>query len=246
MAVLEEKMNAFNRIVTTLLLLILIPIVTIALLAPREAIELVQNGLENLHGLVDSSPSGLQMLIRIVAALLIDVLLVLVLYLDLRRPSPTSVRVQRARGSEAQIALDSVSDRLVYHVDRLSGVLNVVPVVTPHRGGVKILLEIDMAADEDVPACIDEIVEVTRRVVEQDMGLKLKGKPKLNLRTVQRPGSIASAATWDDDLRQASADASREQDQMVSPEDAWAQSYTVESELEDTQTDDQGPIVESE
>jgi hypothetical protein len=171
---------------------------------------------------------------------------VLVLYLELRRPSPTSVRVQRARGSEAQIALDSVSDRLVYHVDRLSGVLNVVPVVTPHRGGVRILLEIDMAADEDVPACIDEVVDVTRRVVEQDMGLKLKGKPKLNLRTIPRPGSIASGATWDDDQRQSSADAGSEPDHLVSPEDAWVQSLNVESELEDTQTDDAGPIVESE
>lgn len=238
-------MTAFNRIVTTLLLLILIPIVTVALLAPREAIELVQNGLENLHGLIDSSPSGLQMLIRIVAALLIDVLLVLVLYLELRRPSPTSVRVQRAQGGEAQIALDSISDRLVYHIDRLSGVLNVVPVVTPHRGGVRILLEIDMAADEDVPACIDEVVEVTRRVVEQDMGLKLKGKPKLNLRTIPRPGSVVSSLTWDDEQRQSSADVGSEPDHLVSAEDARAQSYNVESELEDTQTDDAGPVVES-
>jgi hypothetical protein len=239
-------MTAFNRIVTTLLLLILIPIVTVALLAPREAIEQVQIGLEHLHGLIDSSPSGLQMLIRVVAALLIDVLLVLVLYLELRRPSPTSVRVQRARGSEAQIALDSVSDRLVYHVDRLSGVLNVVPVVTPHRGGVRILLEIDMAADEDVPACIDEVVEVTRRVVEQDMGLKLKGKPKLNLRTIPRPGSVSSGATRDADERQLPTDSVSEPNHQVSSDDAWAQSYNMESELEDTQTDDAGPIVESE
>jgi len=236
-------MIVFNRIVTTLVLLALIPIVTVALIVPREAIELLQNGLEELHTLIDASPSGLQMLIRVLVAVAVDALLVVFLYLELRRPSATSVRVRRAGGSEAKIAIDSVSDRLVYHLDRLPGVLDVEATVTPHRRGVGVLLEIRMAADEDVPACIDEITAITRQVIEQDMGLKLRGKPKLDLRAVDYPGSPSGA--WDDGSWRDQAETDLDSSHLVLIEDQAAEIPATDSDIEDSQADEPEPGVEA-
>lgn len=186
-------MALFNRIVTTLLLLALIPIITVALIAPGEAIQLITDVLNEIESQLDPSPSALAMLVRAVLALVIDGILVFLLYLEVRRPAEAGVRVQQVEGGEAQIAIDSVVSRLGYQIDRLPGVLDVTPTVTPRRRGVEVVLDIEMAADANIPANIEEISAVTRSVIEKDMGLKLKGKPKLNLRTVEYPGLVPTA-----------------------------------------------------
>lgn len=186
-------MALFNRIVTTLLLLALIPIITVALIAPGEAIQLITDVLNEIESQLDPSPSALAMLVRAVLALVIDGILVFLLYLEVRRPAEAGVRVQQVEGGEAQIAVDSVVSRLGYQIDRLPGVLDVTPTVTPRRRGVEVVLDIEMAADANIPANIEEISAVTRSVIEKDMGLKLKGKPKLNLRTVEYPGLVPTA-----------------------------------------------------
>jgi hypothetical protein len=180
-------MAYFNRVVTTLLLLALIPVVTIALIAPREAIQVLIDVLDQIESQFDPSPSALQMLLRVGLALAVDAFLVLLVYLQLRRSPESRVRVWQVEGGEAQIAVDSVVSRLGYQIDRLPGVLDVTPTVTPRRRGVEVVLDIEMAAGSNIPANIEEISAVTRSVIEDDMGLKLKGKPKINLRTVEYP-----------------------------------------------------------
>jgi hypothetical protein len=100
--------------------------------------------------------------------------------------------VRQVKGGEAQIAINSVVGQLEYHLDPLPGVLDVKPNVIAQRGGVGVELEVEMAADANMPANIEEISAIARRVVEEEMGLKLKGKPKLNLRTVPSPRPLTS------------------------------------------------------
>jgi hypothetical protein len=186
-------MAILNRVVTVLVLLALIPIITIGLIAPREAIELLTDLLDKIYEGLDPSPSALQMLIRVGLALLIDAALVFLIYLQVRRPAETGVRIQQVKGGEAQIAVDSVVDRLTHQLDRLPGVLDVEPTVVPRRRGVEVALDVDMSAEGTISANIEEISAVTRRVIEEDMGLKLKGKPKVNLRTVAYREPVRSA-----------------------------------------------------
>ncbi len=187
-------MSTFNRIVVTLLLLALVPIVTIVLIAPLDAIDLLRDGLDEIESQLDPSPSTAQIAIMAGLALLIDLVLIILIYLELRSPKETTVRVQRAEGGEAQIAIDSVVNRVRFQVDRLPGVLEVEPTIVPRRGGVEVILDVEMADDGKLSANIEEISVIARRVVEEEMGLELKGKPKLNLRTVDYPGQVLDAA----------------------------------------------------
>jgi hypothetical protein len=186
-------MNAFNRIVVTLLLLALIPIITVAFIVPQEAIDLVQEGLDRIEGQLGTSVSTQELMIRVGLALLIAVVLIFLLYLELRRRPRHSVPVRQVKGGEAQIAIDSVIAQLEYQLDPLPGVLDVKPDVIPSRGGVEVALEVEMAADANMAANIEELSAIARRVVEEEMGLKLKGKPKLKLRTVPSPRPVTSA-----------------------------------------------------
>jgi hypothetical protein len=180
-------MNQFNRVVVTLLLLALIPIVTAGLIVPHEAIQLLRDGLDQFEHQWDPAASTEQLLIGVGLALLIDVFLVLALYLQVRRPAVHAVPMQQVKGGQAQVAIDSVVDRLEYHIDRLPGVLEVEPKIAARRRGVEVTLEVETAAEVSMPTKIEEISAVARRVIEDEMGLKLKGKPKINLRMVAYP-----------------------------------------------------------
>lgn len=180
-------MTLFNRIVVTLMLLAMIPIITVGLIVPREAIQFLADGLDQIETRLDPSVSGVWLLVRVGLALLVDGLLVVLLYLQVRRPAAYGVPVQQVEGGEARIAVSSIEEQLEYHIDPLPGVLHVKPTVIPRRRGVEVALEIEVVADLNLPANIEDISTVARRVVEHGLGLRLKGKPKLNLRTVPYP-----------------------------------------------------------
>ena len=56
-----------------------------------------------------------------------------------------------------------------------------IPAVKSRGGAVDIRLEIETAPDIDIPMKTDEVVGVTREVIERDMGLKL-GKLDVRMR----------------------------------------------------------------
>ena len=78
--------------------------------------------------------------------------------------------------------------RLKYRVDVLPGVLDVEPRVQPHRGAVEVTLNVEMAASAEMQADAETISDIARRVVEEEMGIKMRGKPRLHIHTVAFPG----------------------------------------------------------
>jgi hypothetical protein len=90
--------------------------------------------------------------------------------------------------------VSSVVNRLKYHIDTLPGVLDVKPKITAYRRGVEVVLDVAITADANMPTKIEEISTVARQVIEDDMGLRLKGKPQLNLRTMAVPESMLPKA----------------------------------------------------
>ena len=136
-------MATFNRILVIVLLLALIPIVTVGLIVPREAVELLLDGLDQLYDQLDESVSVGWLLVRVALALAIDALLVGLLYLQLRRPTEYGVPVKRVKGGDAHITVDSIVAQLEYHLDPLPGVLDIKPTIIPHRRTVEVLLEVE-------------------------------------------------------------------------------------------------------
>jgi len=187
-------MNLFNRVVVTLLLLALLLIVTVVLIVPQEAIQLLRDGLDQAERQLDLTMSARRLLISGVLALFIDGVLVFLLYLQVRRPRVRTVPVKQSKGGQAQVAASSVVSRLKYHIDPLPGVVDVKPKITAHRRGVEVVLDVAITADANMPTKIEEISTVARQVIEDDMGLRLKGKPQLNLRTMAVPESMLPKA----------------------------------------------------
>jgi len=130
-----------------------------------------------------------QKALGVLFALAVDIVLILIIIVEVRRSTPKAIRVEKIAGGEVMISTASIADRLEYETDQLAGVLRVKAKVSAKRRGVLIELDVQTAAEINVPEQADRIVETARAVVEDKMGLKLARPPKVNLRAVPYPAA---------------------------------------------------------
>lgn len=177
-------MNGFNRVVATLLWLALLLALLAAAVAPLASIEWLQANLTELAAWLNAVKQENPVYFVVgqgavgIGALLIFGALIFFEVMTMRR---RGVRIHTAEGGAAELDTVSVARRLQWHLDQLAEVITVVPNVRPRGGSVDVRLEIETAPDIDIPMKTDEVVEVTRDIIEQDMGLRL-GKLDVHIR----------------------------------------------------------------
>lgn len=185
-------MNAMNRALVVVLLLITMVACTIALVAPGWTLyQITWQSDAAMHSLNRLQPY-VRVALGVLCALTLDVILVLLIILEMRRPAAKAIRVEQTGGGEVQISVNSIADRLRYEVDQLPGILRTKAKVSSKRGGVVAELDVETAAGTTVPEQAEQIVETAQQVVEEKMGLKLARPPKVNLRAVPYPAAPKS------------------------------------------------------
>lgn len=179
-------MNVFNRVMMFLLALVLLVLAFILTVWPLTWLWIGQQ----VHGYAESNRLGYTL-----AGVLVMLICGLVLLLEVRRPRRAKyVVVDRVAGGEARILVESISRRLNYEVDLLQDVSEVKSEVVAKGRGLRVNLDMLMSPDVDIPMKTDEVIETARRVIEEQMGLKLSGKPKDAITvTIRHPKQIAPA-----------------------------------------------------
>lgn len=177
-------MNTLNRIVTIVLWVVLMAAIGVAAVAPIATVTWLQSALTQAESWLrtqqELDPDNFligQIAVGVIALIIFGLLLGLEIWSGQRR----GVRIRTAQGGQAELDTISISRRLSWQLDQLAEVISVVPIVKSKGGSVDIKLEIEAAPDIDVPMKTDEVVEVTRDLIEQDMGLKL-GKLDVHMR----------------------------------------------------------------
>ncbi len=187
-------MNVFNRSMMILVILVVFFVLTIGLFVPFESLAVI-------GGVVGSTLRTMNRIrpefllpfraLLILCAVLLDVLLIGLLALEIRGPARHTLRVAKVGGGEVSVTAESLAERIQYHVDQLADVINVQVKVAPRGGGVDLDLNIQTGADVNVPEKAEQVLEVTRQVVEDKMGLKLARKPRINIHAMPYPGVAA-------------------------------------------------------
>ena len=177
-------MNTFNRVVAFVLWVVLLVTVSIAAAAPLSVLQWVQSMLASAEQYVAQQQLGNstnfiigQTAVAIASVLLFGCLAVL----EVLTARPHGVRIRTKQGGTVELDTGSISRRLSWRLDQLAEIVSVVPTVKAKGGAVDIKLEIETAPDIDVPMKTDEVVDVTRDIIEQDMGMKL-GKLDVHMR----------------------------------------------------------------
>jgi uncharacterized alkaline shock family protein YloU len=179
-------MNTFNRVVVVLLLLVTIIVMTIVLVVPRPVIEALQEWLWNLDANLALVSPPILLVMGVALALLVDVICVVLIWLEFRRRRPGAIRVQSVTGGQAELSVDSVARRLERDISRLEGVTFIKPNVWGRRGGVEVELDLETSPEADVPTKTEEVCQVTREAVEDKMGLRLR-KVRVNIKHAPYP-----------------------------------------------------------
>lgn len=169
-------MNIFNKIVVIVLLLALLALCMVVALFPLQALAVVQNsatqaasGLRNM----EANQGWLFVLVRVALAVLSLVIVLPLLWQEVKPRRPRAVKVVTESGSNAAVTTDSVARRLAWHLDQLADVVNVTPVVTGGGKLVNVKLNVQTRPEIDVPMKTDEIVAVAKEVITERMGLQL-------------------------------------------------------------------------
>jgi hypothetical protein len=183
-------MNVFNRLVMVSLLFIVIIVAAVIAIAPEESFNLLTTFFEWLRqGTVNYMGSGDWALFaagRVIVGGVIVLICLILLWLELRRPRKKTIRAQKLAGGEAHIAIDSIAQRLAYNIDQLPDVVKVAPRITGRGRGVDIDLLLETSPDVDVPMKTEEVLQVTREVVAERMGLRL-GKVQVKIKHAPYP-----------------------------------------------------------
>ena len=176
--------NAFNRIVVVVLWLILLAAIGYTTVYPDRALTAVVGSLLMAQEflLLQQQANSMNFLIGQVAAGTVAVLIFgSLLWLELWPHRQRGVRMRTMKGSSVELDTDSIARRLSWHLDQLADVITVLPDVKSRGNAVDIELEVETAPDIDVPMKTDEVVESTRHIIEEDMGLRL-GKLDVRMR----------------------------------------------------------------
>jgi hypothetical protein len=183
-------MNVINRLIVILLVLVIIILVAVIVIAPKATFDLSGQALDTAGRYTElwSGPQYWPIFAsgRVIFGLALILVCVVILWLELRRPRKKTIRVQKVAGGEAHIAVDSIAQRLSYNIDQLPDVVKVSPRITGRSRGVDVDLVLETTPDVDVPMKTEEVLQVTREVVEDRMGLKL-GKVQVKIKHAPYP-----------------------------------------------------------
>jgi len=177
-------MNFVNRAIVSILSLALLVVSAVAVLVPQKLLVALANLFGRLHTATTppevTSPVGL-LAARIAIGGAVILLSAFVLWLELRRPRLKTIRVQKLVGGEAAITVESISRRLAHSVDELPDVISASPRISNGLRGVDIDLLLETAPDIDIRMKTEEVLQVTKEVIVERMGLSL-GKVQVKIK----------------------------------------------------------------
>jgi len=182
--------NTFNRIVMILLILAVFLVVTIGLFVPAESLIVVRGVADNTLSTMNRVRPEFVVPFRallILCAVFIDALLIGLLLLQVRGPAKHAIRVQRVEGGLVSVTAESLVEQLQYHIDQLADVISVKARVAPRSGGVDVEVRLETGAGANVPEKAEQVLVITRQVVEDKLGLKLAGKPRVSIHAMPTP-----------------------------------------------------------
>jgi hypothetical protein len=192
-------MNLFNRIVTILVIVVLMLAIPLTLIFPeqaqgilRTAADVIQANVDWLNSLTTTGQLGVRLMLAGVAFVVFCIGIVF-LVLEVIRLRRRSVRL---KDGSAEVVMDGVAEHLSYYVDLLPDVIRVQPAVQSTGKSVEATIFVDTAPGINVPEKSQQIKETATDVLENQLGLQIKGGVKVIVRPVPYPkGTVPPMGT---------------------------------------------------
>jgi len=183
-------MNLLNRILIILVILAVMVLVPFVLIFPEQAHRALEYMagvvLANLDWLYSLTP-GAQLGVRLGLAavgMLVFCIGLLLLVLEVIRIRRSTVKLKDGSG---ELLMNGVAGHLAYHIDLLPEVLRVKPDVKSAGKSVRASLYVETSPGVSVIEKSGEIRQTARQVLEEQLGLQVKGDIKVAIKPVPYP-----------------------------------------------------------
>jgi hypothetical protein len=107
--------------------------------------------------------------------------------------------------------MEGLGGHLAYHIDLLPNVLRVRPDVQSKGKSVRVALYVETGPDVSVPEKSAEIREAARKVIEEQLGLEIRGEIKVVIKPLSYPRTARGGRQMESRQPVASPAASREE-----------------------------------
>lgn len=183
-------MNTVNRTVMVLLLFLAMVGITVLCIFPHPILSGVGQWFivwgEQLGGLNE----WVRLLGGIVLAIILDAVLALLIFFEVRPQRKHFIRVQQVSGGMVTINDASIVQQLKYRLDPLSGVIGVQPDIRARGNKVQAVVRVEVTAGANVPELATTLVDKVQAVLTSDLGLQSYGKPEVRIKVAPAPGGV--------------------------------------------------------
>ena len=190
--IIHTIMNFINRLISFTLFLVAFLALIVLAVTPFEALAWLQTQIGHLsqwaHHYQISNPLFFN-LGRVALATIAILVIIPLMIAELPRKKSEPAVTMRTEHGEIRVTAESIAKRLAWHLDQLADVITVNPLVQPKGDTVNVKLDVETSPEIDLPMKTEEIMLVTKEIIEQDMGLKL-GKLNVNLRHAAYPAEM--------------------------------------------------------
>jgi hypothetical protein len=190
-------MNAFNRIFVIVTLVVLLILGAATLISPAFVLNTAQSIADSFRSGFFAAYSDVgRFITRFILAILWVAFIGALLWLQLRRPSSPTIEVARYTGGSAiRISTAAVAEKVQEEVNALDGVIDTKVQATGRNKAVQIKLTVSATRGIDLVSKAEEIAQVTRYVVQDELGLRLTGKPEVAIQPKQGKASHTKTPT---------------------------------------------------
>lgn len=119
--------------------------------------------------------------------LVVAVFAILLLYLELMPSGKMRMHLKSIQGADVLMSSDAITTQLQYALDPLPGVIRATPKVFKGKGdAVDVMVDMTTSSDVEVKRKTDEVMDVTRTVLEGGLGLRV-GKVQIKIEQMKPP-----------------------------------------------------------
>lgn len=228
-------MNTFNRIIMVLAIILALAVVVFIMMRPLQAVDLARVGLDRFEqALFDAQ----FFYIFLAASGGIALILLILLWLELRRRRQDFVQVDIEGGGRAKLSIASVAQNLEYRIAELPGVSNVIPRIKSRGKDLDVIIDLETDPPVNIPTLSAKIVDLCRNILEDQLGVKIHNKVQVNVQHEPYPrGAMPAEKPREKANTEVPAPEEKAQKEAEPPEPAPTSMEQEEEESTDEETE---------
>ncbi|MGC9469197.1 MAG: alkaline shock response membrane anchor protein AmaP [Anaerolineae bacterium] len=186
-------LNTLNRVVIVVLCLVLMVVFTAVLIVPQAVLTPIGQWMVDWGNYFQRQGTWPRLAIGIAIAVVVDLVLALIIFLEVRRMRRRFIRVQQVAGGMATVSTDSVKQLLKHKLDPLAGIIDVDPYVEATGNKASVRVEVGVTQGTNVPQIATQVIKATQEALTDELGLQIAGQPEVRVTVVREKGKAEAA-----------------------------------------------------